>query len=166
MMRRAVNALDRVFRALLAAVMGLMVVCVTWQVVSRYVLGSPSSWTEELARFLLIWIGLLGGAYAYHVKMHLGLDLLSQKLSPRARRVQARLIHAAVILFAVIVLLGGGLNLIRLAVELGQHSAALGLPMWIVYLSLPLSGLMLVVYACLALFQEPTRVSPLDGATV
>jgi TRAP-type C4-dicarboxylate transport system permease small subunit len=165
-MRKAIAALDRVFRGLLAVLMAIMVACVTWQVVSRYVLGSPSSWTEELARYLLIWIGLLGGAYAYHVKMHLGLDLLSQKLSPGARRLQARLIHVAVMLFAALVLLGGGLNLIWLALELGQHSAALGVPMWVVYLSLPLSGLMLIVYAGLALFEEPGRTSPLDGATV
>jgi TRAP-type C4-dicarboxylate transport system permease small subunit len=165
-MRAAIAAIDRVFRGLLAVLMALMVACVTWQVVSRYVLGSPSSWTEELARYLLIWIGLLGGAYAYHVKMHLGLDLLAQKLSPGAHRMQARLIHVAVILFAGVVLLGGGLNLIRLAMELGQQSAALGVPMWLVYLSLPLSGLMLVVYACLALFEEPPRPSPGAGTTV
>lgn len=158
-MRRAIGAIvepiDKVFRALLAVLMAAMVVSVTWQVVSRYVLGSPSSWTEELSRYLLIWIGLLGGSYAYHLKMHLGLDLLAQKLPPAARRVQARFIHVAVIFFAATALVGGGIELIALTWELGQHSPALGVPMSLVYLSLPVSGVMMILYACLALFEEP-----------
>lgn len=158
-MRRAIAAIDKVFRALLASLLAAMVVSVSWQVVSRYVLGSPSSWTEELARYLLIWVGLLGGSYAYHVKMHLGLDLLTQKLSPAARRVQARFIHLAVILFAATALVGGGVNLIALTWELGQRSAALGIPVAFVYLSLPVSGLMLILYAGLALFEDPDEAA-------
>lgn len=154
-MAGVVRAVDKAFRVLLAALMALMVACVTWQVVSRYVLGDPSSWTEELARYLLIWIGLLGGAYAYHVKMHLGLDLLSQRLPAGARRVQVRFIHLAVIFFAAVALVGGGVHLIWLALELGQHSPALGVPMSAVYLSLPISGVMLILYAGLALREAP-----------
>lgn len=154
-MQSAIRAIDAVFRGLLAALMGAMVLCVTWQVVSRYVLGSPSSWTEELSRYLLIWVGLLGGSYAYHVKMHLGLDLLARKLPPAARRAQARFIHLAVVFFAVTALIGGGFELIRLTWSLGQHSAALGIPISLVYCSLPLSGVMLVLYACLGLFDKP-----------
>lgn len=157
-MEGVVRAIDRVFRGFLAALMALMVACVTWQVVSRYVLGDPSSWTEELARYLLIWIGLLGGAYAYHVRMHLGLDLLTRQLSAGARRVQARFIHFAVILFAATALVGGGVRLVWLELELGQVSPALGMSMAMVYLSLPVSGLMLILYAVLALREAPADV--------
>lgn len=163
-MRRAIGVVDKAFRALLAGLMAAMVVSVTWQVVSRYVLGSPSSWTEELSRYLLIWVGLLGGSYAYHVKMHLGLDLLTQKLPIAARRVQARFIHLAVILFAATALVGGGVRLMALTWELGQRSAAIGIPVAFVYLSLPLSGLMLMLYAGLALFQEPGRAPGEEAA--
>ncbi|HEX7061325.1 MAG TPA: TRAP transporter small permease [Woeseiaceae bacterium] len=154
-MTGVVHAIDKAFRGLLAALMAFMVACVTWQVVSRYVLGDPSSWTEELARYLLIWIGLLGGAYAYHARMHLGLDLLTQRLSAGARRVQARFIHCAVIFFSATALVGGGLRLVWLELELGQLSPALGVPMALVYLSLPISGLMLILYAVLALAAAP-----------
>lgn len=161
-MRAGVRGIDRVFRGLLAALMALMVLCVTWQVLSRYVLASPSSWTEELSRYLLIWVGLLGGAYAYHVKMHLGLDLLARRLPPAARRAQARFIHAAVIFFAATALVGGGSRLIWLTWELGQHSAALGVPIAFVYLSLPISGAMLILYASLALLED-ARGAPAGG---
>jgi TRAP-type C4-dicarboxylate transport system permease small subunit len=84
-LKKVVTGIDTVFRVLLASLLAMMVLCVTWQIVSRYFLGDPSSWTEELSRFLLIWVGLLGGSYAYHAKMHLGLDLLAERLPPAAR---------------------------------------------------------------------------------
>lgn len=143
--------------------MALMVICVTWQVVSRYFLGQPSSWTEELSRYLLIWVGLLGGSYAYHVKMHLGLDLLAQKLPPKARALQRRFIHGAVLFFALTALIGGGFKLIWLTWELSQYSAALGLPMAVVYCSLPISGLMLVFYASIAILDD-ARSPARDGS--
>jgi TRAP-type C4-dicarboxylate transport system permease small subunit len=157
MLNRMIGAVDTVFRAVLAALMAIMVLCVTWQIISRYLLGAPSTWTEELSRFLLIWVGLLGGSYAYHVKMHLGLDLLTARLPPRAKRVQTLFVHTAVIAFAVAALIVGGLRLVWLNYELEQHSAALNVPMAAVYSSLPLSGLMLVIYAVMAMVQDVRR---------
>lgn len=52
-------AVDRVIAAFSVAVMLALVVCVVWQVFSRYVLNQPSTLTDELARFLMIWVGLL-----------------------------------------------------------------------------------------------------------
>ncbi len=151
---RAIAAVDAASRALLALLMATMVASVTWQIVSRYLLDAPSAWTEELARFLLIWVGLLGGSYAYHTGMHLGLGLLAGRLSAGARRVQAVFIHGVVILFAAAVLIGGGLRLIWLTWQIDQYSAALGIPMAVVYLSLPISGAMLVLYAATAIAAE------------
>ncbi|HCS2988569.1 TPA: TRAP transporter small permease subunit, partial [Shigella flexneri] len=56
-------AVDRVIATFSVAVMLALVVCVVWQVFSRYVLNQPSTLTDELARFLMIWVGLLGAAY-------------------------------------------------------------------------------------------------------
>jgi TRAP-type C4-dicarboxylate transport system permease small subunit len=151
-MSRLTARIDAMFRAMLALLMAAMVLCVTWQVVSRYLLGDPSSWTEELARFLLIWIGLLGASYAYHVKMHLGLDVLTQKLQGNAAMWHARFVHGVVILFAATVLVGGGLRLMQLTYELRQYSPALDVPMAWVYCCLPVSGAMLIFYAVIALF--------------
>ena len=55
-------AVDRVIAAFSVAVMLALVVCVVWQVFSRYILNQPSTLTDELARFLMIWVGLLGAA--------------------------------------------------------------------------------------------------------
>jgi len=153
MITSSIALLDRTYRVFLTLLLGLMVVCVTWQIVSRYLLGDPSPWTEELARFLLIWIGLLGGSYAYHAKMHLGLDLLKEHLHGKFRLAQELAIHLLVILFSASVLIYGGLRIVRMTNELKQYSAALGLPMSVVYYALPISGLMLVFYASLAIYE-------------
>lgn len=154
MLNKLISAIDLFFRVFLAILMATMVFSVTWQIVSRYLLGDPSPWTEELARFLLIWIGLLGGSFAYHMKMHLGLDLLAEKLSEKNRVIHARLVHLVVIFFSATVLVWGGGNLVQLTYELRQHSAALGIPMSWVYCSLPISGVMLIFYALIALLRN------------
>jgi TRAP-type C4-dicarboxylate transport system permease small subunit len=64
-------ALDQFIQFTIALLMGLMVLNVTWQVFSRYVLGDPSSFTDELARYSMIWLGLLGAAYVSGKQGHL-----------------------------------------------------------------------------------------------
>jgi TRAP-type C4-dicarboxylate transport system permease small subunit len=151
MLKRSAEVLDRALAGLLAALLALMVASVTWQVISRYLLGNPSGWTEELARFLLIWIGLFGGALAYHRRLHLGLDLLADRLDGAALAWQRRAVDTCVLIFAVSILIIGGSSLVGLTYELAQYSPALGLPMSFVYLSLPFSGLLIAISAIEAL---------------
>lgn len=151
MLKRTEELLDRAVSGLLAALLILMVLAVTWQVVSRYLLGSPSGWTEELARFLLIWIGLFGGTLAYQRRLHLGLDLLADRLQEKTRGIQRHAVDGCVLIFAVTILIIGGSSLVALTHELSQYSPALGLPMSFVYLSLPLSGVLMAVSALIAL---------------
>jgi TRAP-type C4-dicarboxylate transport system permease small subunit len=162
MLNIVIGGLDRFFRAFLALLIATMVLCVTWQIVSRYMMGDPSKWTEELSRFLLIWIGLLGGSYAYHMKMHLGLDLLSAKLTGRIKLLHSIFIHGVVIVFSAAVLVVGGLNIVQMTAELKQYSAALGVPMSVVYYSLPISGVMFIVYALIAIVELVVDKNPND----
>jgi TRAP-type C4-dicarboxylate transport system permease small subunit len=152
MLVRLAAILDRVLAPFLAVLLAAVVLAVTWQVVSRYLLGDPSGWTQELARFLLVWIGLFGGALAYQRRLHLGLDLLSEK----RKSAMTGTVNLCVLLFAVAVLVVGGGALVALTLELEQYSPALGLPMAVVYLGLPASGLLLAVSA-LAALRHPAR---------
>jgi TRAP-type C4-dicarboxylate transport system permease small subunit len=132
-----------------------MVLAVTWQVVSRYLLASPSSWTEEVARYLLIWIGMLGAAHAFRNRLHIGLDLLPRKLTGLAARRLHWFTLGAIILFAVTVLVVGGGKLVLLTWQLRQTSAALGLPISFVYAVIPLTGSIIVLYSLAALGDAP-----------
>ena len=138
--------MTRLLGYFLAFLLALMTLDVLWGVVTRYAFGSQASWTEELARFLLIWIGLLGAAWASGQGMHLSIALLPNRLPPARRRPLELFIRGLILLFAVGVMVVGGLNLIYLTWVLGQTSAALRIPMSLVYAVVPLSGLLIAYY--------------------
>jgi TRAP-type C4-dicarboxylate transport system permease small subunit len=144
---RVCSKIEGLLGWILVGLMSVMVVDVTWQVVSRFVLRSPSSFTEELAGFLLIWIGLLGAAYGIRTKAHLGIDILVEQLRGGWRRGAETSAHFVVLLFALSTMVGGGTWLVRLAFRLDQTSAAMGIEMGFVYLAVPLSGALVVLFS-------------------
>jgi TRAP-type C4-dicarboxylate transport system permease small subunit len=137
----------------LVTLMSILVVDVLWQVFSRYLLSSPSSFTDELAGFLLIWVGMLGAAYVAGRKEHLAIDLLVQKSPPARQRKLMFIIHSLVFLFALFVMVVGGLILMYTRFVLQVKSAALELPLGYVYIILPISGLIIMFYEVLHILQ-------------
>lgn len=146
---------DKMLFGVLIVLMGLMVLNVLWQVASRYLLQSPSSFTDELSRYLLIWVGLLGAAYVTGKKMHLAIDILPSKLGGKKERNLNILINCLVGLFALFAMVWGGMNLVYITLKLEQTSAALRLPLGYVYLVIPLSGLLIIYYSIANLFEKP-----------
>jgi TRAP-type C4-dicarboxylate transport system permease small subunit len=138
--------IDKVIEIVLVAIMSILVIDVLWQVFSRYVLAAPSSFTDELAGFLLIWVGLLGAAYVAGKNEHLAIDLMLQKLKGVKRRRLQNFINAIVGVFALFVMVIGGTWLVYTRFYLGVKSAALELPLGYVYLILPVSGILVIYY--------------------
>ena len=141
------SGLDRSLEFLVAAVMGVLVIDVAWQVFTRFVLKDPSSWTEELATFLMIWVGLLGASVALNRKAHLGVDYFVGKLTPAKRLGTEIAVFSCVALFSFFVLILGGARLVSITLMREQVSPALQLKMGYVYLALPISGFFLVLYS-------------------
>lgn len=149
-MQKIAKIIDAILKPALVVLMVALVSAVSWQVISRYVFSSPSSWTEEVARFLLIWIGVLGAAYAFRTGVHLGLDVLPKKLTGTAAQVLKMFTLLMVLIFAIGVLVIGGISLVSLTWELKQYSAVLGLPIALVYSVIPVSGVLICLYAVAA----------------
>lgn len=135
--------------------MSIMVLNVLWQVASRYIVKSPSSFTDELARFLLIWVGLLGASYVTGKKLHLAIDILPTQLEGKKARNLNALINILVALFSFFVLVWGGIKLVYITLTLNQSSAVLNVPLGYVYIVLPLSGLMIIYYSIANLTEKP-----------
>jgi TRAP-type C4-dicarboxylate transport system permease small subunit len=140
------QTIDKLLERFLAALMAILVFDVLWQVISRYVLSSPSSFTDELAGFLLIWVGLFGSAYVAGKNQHLAIDLMLQKAGHRRRRVLEVFISLCIIIFAFTVLMVGGSWLVYTRFALDVKSAALEIPLGYVYIVLPISGLLIVFF--------------------
>jgi len=138
--------IDKVIEWLLVAIMSILVIDVLWQVFSRYVLASPSSFTDELAGFLLIWVGLLGAAYVAGKNEHLAIDLMLQKMKGAKKRRLQIIINTIVGVFALFVMVFGGTWLVYTRFYLDVKSAALALPLGYVYLIVPISGLLIIYY--------------------
>ena len=138
---------DKMLEKLLIFLMSILVIDVLWQVTSRYILSSPSSFTDELAGFLLIWVSLFGAAYVTGRKEHLAIDILLQKTRESRRRNLELTIHLLIFIFALFVMFIGGLWLVYTRFILNVQSAALQLPLGYVYLALPLSGSLIMYYS-------------------
>lgn len=152
-MKTLKHGLDRALGGMICLLMIAMVLNVLWQIFSRFVLSTPSSVTEELARYLMVWLGLLGGAYGVGTKSHLAVDYFTSGLQGAARKWSHLAIEAVVLVFAAGVMVGGGVRLVWITFTLGQTSAALHLPLGYVYLCVPLAGACIVVHSLLALLE-------------
>jgi len=131
---------------MLMVIMAVMVINVTWQVFSRYVIQSPSSFTDELSRYLLVWLGMLGAAYVAGQGNHLAIDILPTKLTGESKRRLLMVINVVIILFVIPVMIMGGSNLVYITYILEQKSATLQLPLAYVYMMIPFSGLLVLFY--------------------
>ncbi|WP_420835283.1 TRAP transporter small permease [Marinobacterium rhizophilum] len=127
-----------------------MVVVALWQVASRYVFGSPSTLSEEFLRFALIWISIMGAAYvagkSQHVSMSLFVDLLP--LSGQLKWGMA--LQMIFLLFAVFILIMGGGHAV--SISMTQISPVLQIPMGLIYSALPVSGVVIVLYSLINIF--------------
>jgi len=144
-------SVDKVLEWALIVLMAANVLNVLWQVFTRFVMKNPSSFTEELARYLLIWIGLLGASYVAGKKMHLAIDVVVNRFTGRVRRLTEYLIEVLIFAFAFLVMVFGGIRLVIITLTLNQISAVLRIKLGYVYLVLPLSGLLLMFYSFLFL---------------
>lgn len=138
--------IDKILGILLMVIMATMVVNVIWQVVTRYLSGNPSSFTDELARYLMIWIGILGAAYVSGRNNHVAITLLPSKLSEAKQKILRGVVDFIVMSFALVAFVIGGFRLVYINFVLGQESPALQIPLAYVYLVLPISGILIIYF--------------------
>lgn len=123
-------------------VLALLSLFVVLQVVCRYALGAPLTWSEELARYLQIWMVMLGSAVMMRKGGHLAIDLVTSSLPAKAKRVTDFVAFAAIIIFFAIVCYQGIFLTINAA---RQTSPAMNMPMSYVYAALPVGSALILM---------------------
>lgn len=139
------RGLDRVLKAASVVLFALLVLVVVWQVFSRQVLNSPSAWTEEAARYTFVWVGLFATALVFSEGGHIAVDFVVGKFAPVAQKVVAVGVQLSIIFFALVVLVYGGIRASSGA--WGQSLSALPTQVGVMYLAMPITGVMIAFYA-------------------
>jgi TRAP-type C4-dicarboxylate transport system permease small subunit len=123
-------------RMILTGSLIVMAVVLIAQVIMRYFLRSPFVWSEELARYILVWCAVLGVSLAVRESRNISVDFLPTIFGPASIRFFSILAHLGVLAFSI-VMVTASVPLIQRLAAIGQLSPALGIPMWMVYASVP-----------------------------
>jgi TRAP-type C4-dicarboxylate transport system permease small subunit len=151
--QRANRLVEEVMAVLLAA----MALLVGVQIAGRFIFESSIFWSDEVSRFLLIWISFLGMSVGTRRGAHPGIDSLVRGLPPRAARIVLACALTSTLLFFAVMVVYGSILVFR---TWAQRSVALELRMGIPYLAVPISGLLMFLHAAaLGLRDEPVPVA-------
>ena len=150
------DIISRVTEVILIVVLSTMAVVVLLQVIFRYVLNFPLFWTEEFARYCLVWSSLLGSAVAVKRGQHIAVTIFMERFPPALRRglTIIALISVAVILT---IILWGGIQLV--AITRAQISPALRVSMSVPYLAVPVGAALMLLHTIVFIFKTITPKS-------
>lgn len=143
------RGMDKVLLGLCVGLFVLMILVGTYQIAARYFFHRPSTVSEELLTYSFAWMALFSAAYVFGKREHMRMGFLADKLPDKFRYLLSIAAQCLVFLFAAAVECYGGIRIMRLTMS--QMTASLGVPMGLVYLAVPLSGGLTVVYAILNL---------------
>lgn len=151
--------LDRIVETVCSLWLLVMVAMTCWQIISRYLLGSPSTYTEEFLRFSLVWVSMIAMAYVAGLRKHVRFSLFSDMASVHWQRYWNIFIELAFLAFAIFILIQGGYR--ASSITMNQISPSLALSMGYVYSALPLAGGILALYSVLNCIQLLTeKITP------
>ena len=163
MLNRFIDGYCRLITVLIVAALAVMVVLVFGNVVLRYGFNSGITVSEELSRWLFVWVTFLGAVVALNERTHLGSDMLVSRLSVTGKKVCLFLTHV-LMLFICWLLFKGSLD--QVMVNLESSSAAMEVPMSIFYASgmvCAVSSAVILVAHLLRLMRGELREEELIG---
>lgn len=151
LMLRLCDGLRRAAMALLVVSGAVMSVIVLLQIIFRFVVFVPLPWSEELARYLMIWTGMVGSFVAMREGRHIGVTMVVDRLPPRAAVAVSVFVQAVTIAFLVILARQG---LALTLVNLQQLSPAMRIPMFYPYLAVPVGAALMILELSAGVLQD------------
>ena len=148
--------MNKVLAICCSALLIFMTCLVLWQVFTRYILGSPAAFTEELVKYALMWTGFIGAAYAFSTRDHMALTLVKSKLKGTPYKVLSLIIDALILALALFVITIGGFKLAVSAKE--EFSALLGISRALVYSVAPISGILIIIAQTINIYEDITGI--------
>ncbi|MDW7677110.1 MAG: TRAP transporter small permease [Bacillota bacterium] len=124
--------------------MSLMVVIVFAQVVGRYVFNYSFSWSEEIARFLMVWITFAGSAYAFRMGAHIGVTVIVERMPRKIGAYIKLLARVLTIIFFLVLGYYGWHHTVQQYV-MGQVAPATRIPVAIPYSAVPIGSFLVII---------------------
>ncbi len=144
--------LDKILTNALIVLMSIMVLSTLLQVFARVIeLNVP--FTEELTVYAMMWVTLFGSTYAFGLRKHIAIDVLSASLKEENKWKLTVLVEVIIIVFAILVLIVGGVRFVYVTFKLGQVSSVMQIPKGWIYLALPFSGVLIILYNILNIIE-------------
>lgn len=128
-----------------------MVVLTTWQVITRYLLKDPSTWSEELVSYLFAFASLFGAAIVSGERNHMNIPILIERMGHKMQVVFGILGELVAALFSLSILIYGGIKISILA--MGQMTSSLHIPIGVFYVVLPVTGVLILLYSVLNIIE-------------
>lgn len=136
------GVVDKIMEILIVVILVAMSLIVLWQVFTRFILNDPSTWSEELAKYLMIWLAFLAGAMGIKTGSHLGLTLISGSVAnPVVKKTIWVISYILCLITGVIILVYGYKFML---VGKLKTASSMNFTMTIVYAIIPLSGAMMI----------------------
>ena len=136
--------LNQALSAICAFMLAFMTIVATYQVFARYVLKSPSTMSEDILSYSFVWTSLLATALVFGERDHMNLTFLVDKTKPLVQLILSLFSEVLIVIIAVVVFLFGGKGF--MSVGAMQISPTLGITMDLIYMILPISGILIIIY--------------------
>lgn len=149
-MKQLRNTLTHILNGLAGISFLAMVILTCWQVLTRYILQNPSSWSEELVSYLFAWMSLLGASLITSERGHMNIPVIVEKMTETLKKGFAVFAEVVAFVFSAVILLYGGVQITSLA--MGQMTSSLGVAIGVFYIVLPLSGILNMVYTAMNIY--------------
>ena len=144
-MQQLKNIINKCLGFVCALLLAFMSCLAVYQVVARYVFNNPSTISEDLLGFCFVWVSLLAAALVFGERDHMKLAYFEEKASPELRLCMSIFSQCLTFAMAVLVFLIGGSGFMN--VGRMQMSPTLGISMDWIYMILPFSGVLILIYA-------------------
>ena len=162
LLQKVKSGFIRSLEILVMVMVAMLTLTVLWGVFTRFCLGNQAEYTDELARMLLVWVTMIGAALAFGVKAHLGVDFFVNLLHADARKTLSILVQVVIIALSTVVFMIGGWGLAM--GQMGQQLPTLPISRGMVYLSIPLGGVLICLFALENLMEIIKTPAELLGA--
>lgn len=159
-MSKIMKGLVKAEKCLIGIFLAAAVIVIMISVVGRRI-GHAPAWSEEAVRYLVIWITFIGSGVCFRRGAHYGVDVIRRVKNEKFQKVISALVLVVSAIFAGFLLYYGA-KYTAFTMASGQKTAALGWPIWLVYVSVPIGGALVIIHLIELFLQEVVGIYKIE----